>query len=156
MPSTTQTARKQLPGSSKRKARVSDADSNPRSPAKKARKSTGGRAPRTSRGDEGEGDSRRRSRGNSECAPNIPVVATSSCGIESQDEDGDGPRRRRFRPGTVALREIRKYQKSTDLLIQKLPFSRVVCNKTIPYNCQTGSCTNQPRFEKSRWTSQQT
>ncbi|EKM59230.1 uncharacterized protein PHACADRAFT_157522 [Phanerochaete carnosa HHB-10118-sp] len=33
---------------------------------------------------------------------------------------------RRFRPGTVALREIRKYQKSTDLLIRKLPFSRVV------------------------------
>ena len=28
----------------------------------------------------------------------------------------------RFRPGTVALREIRKYQKSTDLLIRKLPF----------------------------------
>ncbi|KAI0773444.1 histone-fold-containing protein, partial [Irpex lacteus] len=33
---------------------------------------------------------------------------------------------RRFRPGTVALREIRKYQKSTDLLIRKLPFSRIV------------------------------
>lgn len=32
----------------------------------------------------------------------------------------------RYRPGTVALREIRKYQKSTDLLIQKLPFARVV------------------------------
>ena len=28
----------------------------------------------------------------------------------------------RFRPGTVALREIRKYQKSTDLLLRKLPF----------------------------------
>ncbi|KAM0787335.1 centromere-specific histone H3 CENP-A [Microbotryomycetes sp. NB124-2] len=32
----------------------------------------------------------------------------------------------RFRPGTVALREIRKYQKSTDLLLQRLPFARVV------------------------------
>lgn len=32
----------------------------------------------------------------------------------------------RYRPGTVALREIRKYQKSTDLLIRKLPFSRLV------------------------------
>ncbi|KAF8076493.1 histone-fold-containing protein, partial [Lyophyllum atratum] len=32
----------------------------------------------------------------------------------------------RFRPGTVALREIRKYQKSTDLLIRRLPFSRLV------------------------------
>ncbi|ORY32594.1 histone-fold-containing protein [Naematelia encephala] len=40
---------------------------------------------------------------------------------------GDAPKKpHRFRPGTVALREIRKYQKSTDLLIAKLPFSRVV------------------------------
>lgn len=32
----------------------------------------------------------------------------------------------RFRPGTVALREIRRYQKSSDLLIRKLPFQRLV------------------------------
>ena len=32
----------------------------------------------------------------------------------------------RYRPGTVALREIRKFQKSTDLLIRKLPFQKVV------------------------------
>jgi len=32
----------------------------------------------------------------------------------------------RFRPGTVALREIRKYQKSTELLLRKLPFQRLV------------------------------
>ena len=32
----------------------------------------------------------------------------------------------RFRPGTVALREIRKFQKSTELLIKKLPFQRLV------------------------------
>ena len=32
----------------------------------------------------------------------------------------------RFRPGTVALREIRKYQRSTDLLIRKAPFQRLV------------------------------
>ena len=32
----------------------------------------------------------------------------------------------RLRPGTKALREIRKYQKSTDLLIRKLPFQRLV------------------------------
>lgn len=32
----------------------------------------------------------------------------------------------RYRPGTVALREIRKYQKTTDLLIRKLPFQRLV------------------------------
>ena len=35
-------------------------------------------------------------------------------------------KKRRYRPGTVALREIRKYQRSTDLLIAKLPFARVV------------------------------
>ncbi|GAA5875204.1 hypothetical protein JCM16303_005044 [Sporobolomyces ruberrimus] len=41
----------------------------------------------------------------------------------------DGGKKRkphRFRPGTVALREIRKYQKSTELLIRKLPFQRLV------------------------------
>lgn len=34
--------------------------------------------------------------------------------------------RPRYRPGTVALREIRKYQRSTDLLIRRLPFQRLV------------------------------
>ena len=34
----------------------------------------------------------------------------------------------RYRPGTVALREIRRYQKSTDLLIRKLPFQHLVCD----------------------------
>ena len=32
----------------------------------------------------------------------------------------------RYRPGTVALREIRRYQKSTELLIRKLLFARLV------------------------------
>lgn len=32
----------------------------------------------------------------------------------------------RYRPGTVALREIRKYQKSHDLLIRRGPFQRLV------------------------------
>ncbi|XP_042292476.1 histone H3-like centromeric protein A [Thunnus thynnus] len=36
------------------------------------------------------------------------------------------PKKRRFRPGTKALMEIRKYQKSTDLLLRKGPFSRLV------------------------------
>ena len=35
-------------------------------------------------------------------------------------------RAHRFRPGTVALREIRRFQKSTELLIRKLPFQRLV------------------------------
>ena len=32
----------------------------------------------------------------------------------------------RYQPGTVALREIWRYQKSTELLILKLPFQRLV------------------------------
>ncbi len=32
----------------------------------------------------------------------------------------------RYRPGTVALREIRRYQKSTELLLRKIPFQRLV------------------------------
>jgi histone H3 len=32
----------------------------------------------------------------------------------------------RYRPGTVALRQIRRYQKSTELLIRKAPFQRLV------------------------------
>ena len=32
----------------------------------------------------------------------------------------------RWRPGTVALREVRRLQKSTDSLIAKAPFSRLV------------------------------
>ena len=32
----------------------------------------------------------------------------------------------RYRPGMVALREIRRYQKTAELLIRKLPFSRLV------------------------------
>lgn len=34
--------------------------------------------------------------------------------------------RRRYRPGTLALKEIRRYQKSTELLLKKLPFQRLV------------------------------
>ena len=41
----------------------------------------------------------------------------------------------RYRPGTVALREIRHYQKSTKLLIRKLPLNRLV--REIPQNFKT-------------------
>ena len=37
----------------------------------------------------------------------------------------------RYRPGTVALREIRRYQKSTDLLLRKGPFGRLVREITV-------------------------
>jgi histone H3 len=36
------------------------------------------------------------------------------------------PQPNRYRPGTVTLREIRKYQQSTELLIRTLPFQRLV------------------------------
>ncbi|TVY85200.1 histone H3-like centromeric protein hH3v [Lachnellula suecica] len=37
-----------------------------------------------------------------------------------------GRKKRRYRPGTLALKEIRRYQSSTELLMKKLPFSRLV------------------------------
>jgi histone H3 len=37
-----------------------------------------------------------------------------------------GPKPHRYKPGTVALREIRKYQKSTELLLRKGPFADLV------------------------------
>ena len=40
---------------------------------------------------------------------------------------GGVKKRYRYRPGTVALKQIRQYQKSTELLIRKLPFQRLVC-----------------------------
>jgi histone H3 len=40
---------------------------------------------------------------------------------------------RRYKPGTVALREIRRYQRSTDLLIRKLPFQRLIKEITQDY-----------------------
>jgi len=43
-----------------------------------------------------------------------------------EDEEDDPKKKKRYRPGTIALREIRKYQKSTDLLLRKLPFARLV------------------------------
>ena len=45
----------------------------------------------------------------------------------------------RYRPGTVALREIRKYQQSCGLLLRRLPFHRLVreiardCNSQIRF-----------------------
>ena len=38
----------------------------------------------------------------------------------------EGKKPHRYRPGTVALREIRRYQKSTELLIRQAPFRRMV------------------------------
>ncbi len=41
----------------------------------------------------------------------------------------------RFRPGTGALREIRKYQKSTELIIRKRPFQRLVREIAQEFKC---------------------
>lgn len=65
-----------------------------------ARKSTGGKAPRK-------------------------ALATKAA-RKSAPSSGGVKAPHRFRPGTVALREIRKYQKSTELLLRKLPFQRLV------------------------------
>lgn len=39
---------------------------------------------------------------------------------------GGGHQKRRYRPGRRALKEIRQFQRTTDLLIRKLPFARLV------------------------------
>ena len=68
-----------------------------------ARKSTGGKAPRKQVA--------------SKAARKTATTTASTSGLKKPH---------RFRPGTVALREIRRYQKSTELLIRKLPFQRLV------------------------------
>ena len=52
----------------------------------------------------------------------------------------------RYRPGTVALREIRRYQKSTDLLILKKPFGRVVKDYANDKNI-TGAKGDEFRYQ---------
>lgn len=46
---------------------------------------------------------------------------------------GGVKKHRRYRAGTIALREIRKYQKTTDLLIRKISFARLVREITQDY-----------------------
>ncbi|OCF37101.1 histone H3 [Kwoniella heveanensis CBS 569] len=72
-----------------------------------ARKSTGGKAPRK------------------QLATKAARKATKSAG-GAAGTSGGVKKPHRYRPGTVALREIRRYQKSTELLIRKLPFQRLV------------------------------
>ena len=55
----------------------------------------------------------------------------------------------RYRPGTVALREIRRYQKSTELLIQKLPFQRLVLE--IAQDFTTEASPWDPALSKVNW-----
>ncbi|KDO17733.1 histone H3 [Saprolegnia parasitica CBS 223.65] len=55
-----------------------------------------------------------------------PRKQLASDQINRMSSSGGVKKPHRFRPGTVALREIRKYQKSTELLIRRLPFQRLV------------------------------
>ena len=62
------------------------------------------------------------------------AAATKSAGSSSSSSSSSvammaakgAKRRERYRPGNVALKEIRRYQKSTELLVRKLPFQRLV------------------------------
>ncbi|KAL8943934.1 MAG: hypothetical protein Q9216_000746 [Gyalolechia sp. 2 TL-2023] len=47
-------------------------------------------------------------------------------GVQRADDEPRVRKPRRYHPGTLALREIRRYQRTTDLLLLKLPFSRLV------------------------------
>ena len=56
-----------------------------------------------------------------------PAVAGTGKAPRTQVRVGQKKMRpRRYRPGTVALREIRRYQKSSELLIRRMPFQRLV------------------------------
>ena len=55
----------------------------------------------------------------------------------------------RYRPGTVALREIRKYQRGTDLLIRKLPFQRLVREVASGFGDGDGDGDGDLRFQSS-------
>ena len=57
-------------------------------------------------------------------APKKPLNVKSA--RKSAPATGNAKKAHKFRPGTVALREIRKYQKSNELLLRKLPFARLV------------------------------
>jgi len=69
--------------------------------------------------------------------PQKKVVSTKTMKTKkhvSRLPDGRSIRKpHRWRPGTVALREIRKYQKSTDLLIKRAPFQRLIREITQYY-----------------------
>jgi histone H3 len=58
-------------------------------------------------------------------APGAPKPVTGGKSLPPL-ADAKAKKPHRFRPGTVALREIRLYQKSTELLIRRAPFQRVV------------------------------
>jgi histone H3 len=54
----------------------------------------------------------------------VPRASTSGKSVAAMERLKK--KKRRFRPGTQALRQIRRYQKSTENLVRKLPFQRLV------------------------------
>ena len=65
--------------------------------------------------------------GDQEWLASHPTVAGSGKAPRTQIYAGQKKRRpRRYRPGTVALREIRRYQRSSELLVRRMPFQRLV------------------------------
>lgn len=55
-----------------------------------------------------------------------PNMSAKLVAHQKQQNDDKRKRTYKYKRGTLALREIRRYQKSTDLLIRKLPFQRLV------------------------------
>ena len=53
-------------------------------------------------------------------------TAPAKGGMKKASQDNDDKRKIRFKPGTVALREIKRYQKSHALLLPRAPFQRLV------------------------------
>jgi histone H3 len=64
------------------------------------------------------------------------LVAPRSAKKSAAKGAGSVKKPERYRPGAAALRDIRKYQKSTEVLIKKLPFQRLV--REIATDFKTG------------------
>ena len=62
---------------------------------------------------------------------------------------GGVKKRYRYRPGTVALKQIRQYQKSTELLIRKLPFQQLVREIASDSEIITSPLCGKVRFQSA-------
>lgn len=92
-----------------------------------ARKSTGGKAPRKQLASKAARKTAPvSSRPTRDSRISMCRIIDFSFVTQAGTATGGVKKPHRFRPGTVALREIRRYQKSTELLIRKLPFQRLV------------------------------
>lgn len=100
---------------------------------RKRSSSKGGRASGTGKQ---KSSSRSRGRGVGPQKP-ISIEMLEARTSAARRDEGGIKKPRKWRPGTVALREIKKYQKSTDLLLQKFPFSRFVREVMRDYKTNT-------------------